>query len=123
MLLGSRILDENEVLTLNYSMTYMLSCVAQNSRPNVNVNIIDGKNNVSIEKYYGVSGIYRSSQCDSSTFCASLIYLTLSLNDTMYLSLKSLICKAENTTEPYALSTSLKISVIVNNMTESKNSK
>jgi hypothetical protein len=120
---GLQLVNVSQNLSLNYSMTYTLSCFAQNSRPNVNVNFIDGMNNISIENYPSVSGVYRSSQCDSSSFCTSLMYLTISLNDTMYLSLKSLICQAENTTEPYALSISIKFNVTVNNMTESKNSK
>jgi hypothetical protein len=101
MFLGSQLLNENEVLMLNYSMTYTLSCVARNSRPNVNINIIDGTNNMSIEKYPSVSGVFRSNQCDSSSFCTSVMYFTVTLNDTIYLTLKSLICQAENTTEPY----------------------
>jgi hypothetical protein len=113
LLLGNQLINRNELVTLNYSMSYTLTCVAQNSRPNVNVNIIDGINNISLENYPSVSGVYRSSLCDSSSFCTSLMYLTISLNDTMYLSLKSLICQAENTTEPYALFTTFKINISV----------
>ncbi len=118
MFLGLQLLIDNEVLMLNYSMTYTLSCVARNSRPNVNINIIDGTNNMSIEKYPSVSGVFRSNQCDSSLFCTSVMYFTVNLNDTIYLTLKSLICQAENTTEPYALSTSIKYNVSINDKTE-----
>jgi hypothetical protein len=94
-------------------MTYTISCIAQNSRPSVSLKIIDGINNKPLDEFPSAYGVYRSTQCDTSSFCTTFYGFSVTINSTNFLSLTSLVCKAENLTEPYSISSQIKVGVSI----------
>lgn len=83
---------------------YTLTCIALNSRPSVNLQLINLDNGVSLENYPSstVYNVTRISACDNSGFCiTSSLSVTINLNNDSLISWATLACTATNSTPLY----------------------
>jgi hypothetical protein len=108
--------NENEFSNLTYGQTYLLTCVAKDSRPAVELNFYAFSNNLMSLEEYGnntVSNVQRKVDCNSNSICTTILSLSLIINDERLKATKKIICEAKNTTIPFVLSANTTLFVTV----------
>jgi hypothetical protein len=89
--------NENDVTNLMYGQTYILTCVAKDSRPSVELNFYDN-NRISLETFAG-NTVRKTVNCTSELVCTTILSLSLTLNNEQ--SINIITCEAKNTTIPF----------------------
>ncbi len=116
--IDNKLIDENNVSNLTYGNSYILTCIARDSRPSVELNFYDIFNNrINLAEYAAntVSNIQKSVNCNLNTLCTSILSLSLTFNDERLKSSSMITCEAKNTTKLFEISTlsSFNVHVIV----------
>jgi hypothetical protein len=111
---------ENIISNITYGNTYLLTCIAKDSRPTVKLTFFDIVNARKNLEDYGnrtVSSVQRKVDCNSNSLCTTILSLSLTFNDERLKSTNQIICEAINTTNPYDLLVTSNIFVSVNDPT------
>ena len=84
-----------------YGQTYLLTCIAKDSRPSVELNFYDNKR-ISLETFAG-NTVRKTVNCTSESICTTILCLSLTFNNEQ--SINRITCEAKNTTIPFDILT------------------
>lgn len=109
--------SSNDTINVAKNTRYSIVCASVDSRPQVNLSFYESNSETPFEKLIGINILSNKTlnECDSNEYCkVSLIY-EFEIVDDSFKNFENIICKAENTTNPFniLITESIKLNLII----------